>query len=523
MRGRGVALAALVVGSCAALSLPVRAQTFPVDDPVLERIWALGMDSSRVEELAQALTDSIGPRLTGSPQLRAAQRWILSRYEAWGIAAREERYGTWKGWRRGYTHVDLIAPRVRTLEGTMMAFSAGTKKPVEGDVIVLPLLETREAFERWLPAARGKFVLTAAPEPSCRPDDADTRWATPAVRARLQRQRDSIAESWSARLLLAGVDNAGLQSRLEAAGAAGILWARWSRGWGVDRLFGTDVQRVPVVQLSCEDYGLVFRLAERGQGPRLRLDARSQSLGEVPVFNVLGELRGREKPDEYVMLSAHLDTWDGASGATDNATGTVMMMEAMRLLKAVLPSPRRTILVGHWAGEEQGLNGSRAFVQDHPDVVGGVQVLLNQDNGTGRVTRIAMHGFTEAGGFFARWLARIPVELSSQIELDNPGRPTTGGSDHSAFLCAGAPAFRLSAEDHDYNVYTWHTTRDTYDKVVPENVRQNAVLTAMLAYLASEDPERVPRDQRLMTANGDSAAWPTCRAPRRSSSEPRAR
>ena len=521
MLGRTIALAALV--TVASSFEPASAQTFPVEDPVLRRIWTRGMDSSRVATLAQALSDSIGPRLTGSPQLRAAQQWILARYKEWGIAAREERYGTWKGWRRGYTHVDLIAPRPRTLDATLLAFSPGTTRPVEGTVVIVPPVESRQAFDLWLPSVRGKFVLSVAPEIACRPDESLERWTTGETRARIRQQRDSIAEAWSARSLASALDAAGLQTALEKAGAAGILVHRWSGGWGADRVFSTSTTRAPVLQLSCEDYGLIYRLAERGQGPRLRVDARSQSLGEVPVFNVLGEIRGSEKPDEYVMLSAHLDTWDGASGATDNATGTVMMMEAMRLLKQTYPSPRRTILVGHWAGEEQGLNGSRAFVADHPDIVNGIQILLNQDNGTGRVTRIGMHGFTEAGSFFGRWVARLPSEISTDLELDIPGTPSEGGSDHAAFVCAGAPAVRMAAEGADYQTYTWHTTLDTYDKIIVDNVKRNAVMAAMLAYLASEEAEKLPRDRRLMTANGNDASWPTCRKPRRSSTEPRAR
>ena len=169
---------------------------------------------------------------------------------------------------------------------------------------------------------------------------------------------------------------------IEAAGAAGVVTARWSNDWGANRIFSASTTRIPSLHLSCEDFGLVHRLASNDQGPRLRLDAESEFLGEVPVYNVVGELRGTELPDEYVLLTAHLDSWDGASGATDNGTGSTMMMEAMRILKEVHPQPRRTILVAHWGGEEQGLIGSGAFAEDHPEVVDGLQAAFNQDNGT---------------------------------------------------------------------------------------------------------------------------------------------
>src|SRR5690606_18837840 len=222
----------------------------------------------------------------------------------------------------------------------------------------------------------------------------------------------------------------------------------------------------------------------------------------------------------YVMLSAHFDSWDGSSGATDNVTGTVTMLEAMRILKAAYPNPKRTILVGHWGGEEQGLNGSRAYMAEHPEVVTGLQALLNQDNGTGRVVRISTSGFVNAGENFGRWLARIPSEITQHIDLSVPGNPPGGGSDMASAVCHGAPGFSLSSISWDYGTYTWHTNRDTFDKIMFDEVRNNATLTAMLAYLASEDPEFVSRERRVMGLNraGEQAEWPTCPAPARKSS-----
>ena len=237
-------------------------------------------------------------------------------------------------------------------------------------------------------------------------------------------------------------------------------------------------------------------------------------LGEVPVWNTVGVIRGSQSPEEYVMLSAHFDSWDGSSGATDNGTGTITMMEAMRILKSVYPGPRRTILVGHWNGEEQGLNGSRAFAKDHPEIVGGLQVLFNQDNGTGRVVRISMQGLTQVAPYFASWFAKLPAELTGEIDLDIPGTPGGGGSDYASFVCAGAPALGLSSLSWDYSTYTWHTNRDTFDKIAMDDLRNNATLTAMLVYLASEEPEKLPRERRLLPANprtGERTEWPACR------------
>lgn len=503
---RAAALAALVLAASVSVA---DAQTFPTNDPVMRRLWDEGMtDKSQVARLAQVLTDSIGPRLSGSPGYHAAADWVAARYAGWGIPARKEQYGTWRGWRRRYTHVDLIAPRERTLEGMLLAWSPGTTRPVEGDVIVVPELADSAAARAWLPNVRGKFVLLSAPEPTCRPDENWERLARPASVQAMKASRDSLKRMWNQRAQKLGRNPFDV---LEASGAAGVLTSLWSAGWGVNKVFSASTRTVPVLDVSCEDYGLLHRLAANAQGPRLRLDARAEMLPDAPMFNVVGELKGTEKPDEYVLLGAHLDSWDGASGATDNGTGTVMMMEAMRLLKAAYPNPKRTIIVGHWGAEEQGLIGSRAFSEDHKEVVDGLQAAFNQDNGTWRVEYIRMMGLTGAGAHFGRWFSALPTEIESLIDLDIPGVPETGGSDHMSFLCAGAPSFRLQSHYPDYRQYTWHTNRDTYDKLIIDDLKNNATLAAMLAYQASEDPARVPREQRLLVSpSGATQPWPRC-------------
>jgi Zn-dependent M28 family amino/carboxypeptidase len=214
------------------------------------------------------------------------------------------------------------------------------------------------------------------------------------------------------------------------------------------------------------------------------------------------------------MLSAHFDSWDGGSGATDNGTGTITMLEAMRILKQVYPNPRRTILVGHWSGEEQGLNGSRAFVKDHPEIVSGLQALFNQDNGTGRVENMSASGFPDAATSLARYLSRVPADITRNIKFSFPGAPSGGGTDHASFVSCGAPGFGLGSGDWDYGRYTWHTNRDTYDKISFDDVKNNAALAAMLVYLASEDTVRVSREKRTVfasTASGQPGTWPECR------------
>ncbi len=504
----------LVLGN-ALLPGSATAQDFATDDPVLDRIWQAGMVDSRAEELAQILLDSLGPRLTGTPGSEAAADWVARTYRTWGIDARLEPYGSWTGWRRGITHVDLIEPRVRSLNAMTLAWSPGTSGPVSGDVIMLPRLAGPAALPGFLESARGRFVLLAPPEPTCRPEENWERWATSETLERLRNDRAALRTDWAERLSSTGLRLRELAARLDEGGVAGIFTSNWPNGWGVRRVFDAATRlNAPHIGLSCEDYGLLWRMAERGQGPIVRVEAEAALLGEVPVANLIGMIPGTERPDEYVMLSAHFDSWDGASGATDNGTGTITMMEAMRILQKVYPRPRRTILVGHWNGEEQGLNGSRAFAADYPEVVEGLQLLLNQDSGTGRVTTVSMMGLVDAGGFFGRWLARIPREITRHITLVAPGSPSGGGSDYASFICAGAPAIALSSLSWDYGSYTWHSSLDTFDKVVIDDLKNNATLAAMLAYLASEEPERIPRTRRLMPVDqrtGEPASWPTCR------------
>ncbi len=574
LRRSSIALAAAILAA-ASLAAPLAAQAGASSDPNIARIWRLGMDSSHVQQLAQALFDSVGPRLTGSPGLLAASNWAIGQYKSWGIDAKRENYGTWRGWRRGVSHIDLVSPRVRTLDGTMLAWSPGTGgKTVKAEVIVLPKFRDSTEFVKWLPQAKGKIVMVSPAWPTCRPSEDWFRWSTAESMARMDSEVALMQRDWavmqgpdgrpdstkmyrgtgytlalgtgtlgtrlekagvlatiSSRPKLAGFPNpfqsgnggrggrggrgggatpggasdrgGGPAASLAAANGRGGAGApEGSGGWGTTEIFETYNTIAPAVTLDCEDYGLVFRLAENRQKPVVQLDLDAQLLGEQPVFNTIATIRGSEKPNEYVMLSAHFDSWDGSSGATDNGTGTMMAMEAMRILKLVYPHPKRTILVGHWASEEQGLNGSTAFTEDHPEVMKGLQALFNQDNGTGRVQSISSSGLTDIGHHLKAWYSKLPPFYTDSMSHDvvswsfndvPTGNP--GGTDGAVFACFGTPSFGMGAVSWNYNSYTWHTNRDTYDKIVFDDLKHNATLAAMLAYLASEDPDFIKRDR----------------------------
>jgi carboxypeptidase Q len=470
--------------------------------PVIDAIVKEETTNSQLEKLAHELFDGIGPRLVGTPQMKKANDWAVEKYKSWGISARNEKWGEWRGWERGISHIDMISPRVKTLEGTQLAWSPGMKKTVTAEVIILPDLADSAAFQAWLPQAKGKFVMVSVNQITGRPDDNLNQFGFKETVAKLKGDQAAAAQAWAKRIKATGYTTKTLPVALENAGAVGIVTNLWSAGFGVDKIFGANTKKAPTVDIALEDYTLMYRLIEGGTTPVISMHCESKELGKVPTFNTIAEIKGTEKPDEYVMLSAHFDSWDGGTGATDNGTGTLTMMEAMRILKLVYPHPKRTILVGHWGSEEEGLNGSRAFVEDHPEIVKNLQALFNQDNGTGRVVNISGQGFADSKNFIPRWLAAVPDTMKNRIRTSFPGQPSGGGSDNASFVTVGAPGFSLSSLNWSYFNYTWHTNRDTYDKIIFEEVRNNAMLAAMMAYMASEDPEKTS------TVKAEGVKWP---------------
>jgi hypothetical protein len=508
----------------AVLATPAIAQDNPAGDPVVQRIYDEGMHRSQASRLAQVLMDSIGPRLTGSAANRAANDWLVRTYTSWGVSVKNEQYGTWRDWTRGTSGIELVSPRNRVLEATMHAWSAATPAGgITADVAMIPSssqMADSAGFARWVAGVKGKVVLIGMPQPSCRPDADIRSWADSATYAHAEAQRDSVAADWSKRFATAKVSPRALAAIVERAGAAAVLSNSWSRGWGVDKIQSARVNGIPSFDVSCEDYSLLARLADNGQHPRIHATANATTAAkESPVFNTIATIRGSEKPDEYVMLSAHLDSWDTGSGATDNGTGTITMLEAMRILHTVYPRPKRTILVGHWSGEEEGDIGSSAFAADHPEVLKGLQALFNQDNGTGEIDSVQTNGFIDAAPSLARWMSRMPADLTKNIALMLPGVAHNESTDSDAFDCRNAPGFFLTSSDWAYGDYTWHTNRDTYDKINFDNVKRNATLVAMFAYQASEDPAFLSRTRRVPPTDartGQPARVPQCSNPPRS-------
>ena len=486
---------------------------------VIENIQKEAYENSQLKILGHELLDDIGPRLVGTPQMQQAHDWAVAKYKSWGISAENQQWGEWKGWERGITHIDMIYPRVQTLDGTQLAWNPGTSsKGVTAELIVLPEIKDSISFQQWLPNVKGKFVMIAMKQPTGRPDENWKEFATPKSFEKMKKEREDETKAWDENIKRSGFDRRSIIPALEEAGAVGIVDSYWSKGFGVNKVFGARTKKIPSVDIELEDYTMLYRMVEHGDKPKIHVVAESKNLGRVPTFNTIAAIKGTEKPEEYVILSAHFDSWDGGTGATDNGTGTLVMMEAMRILKKVYPNPKRTILVGHWGSEEQGLNGSSSFVADHPEIVANIQAVFNQDNGTGRVEKINGAGFLQSYDYMSRWLRAVPDTIRKNIETTFPGWPARGGSDNASFVAAGAPAFSLSSLSWNYWNYTWHTNRDTYDKIVFDEVQSNVILTAILAYMASEDDSKTSREQVILPIDdktGEQQKWPTPRVPER--------
>ena len=494
-------------------------------DEVVEKMIDEVYNNSQVEKLSHELFDVIGPRLVGTPQMKNAHDWAVNKYESWGIKSYLHEWGVWRGWERGITHIDMLKPRIRTLAGRQLAWSPSTsKRGVTAELTKIPQINNKEDFELLLKTVKGKFILVSQNQITGRPDSQWEEYSTEESFEKMKKDRDKISEDWYSNIRKSGYGYRDISKAFEDAGAVGLISSYWSKAFGANKVFSARTDKIPNVDLNLEDYTMLYRMVENGINPTVKIISTSTEHGVVPTFNTIAEIKGVEKPNEYVILSAHFDSWDGSQGTTDNGTGTIVMMEAMRILKKFYPNPKRTIMVGHWGSEEQGLNGSRAFVEDYPKIVENTQAVFNQDNGTGRVVSISGQGFLNSYDYISRWLSAVPQDVTKHIETDFPGMPGSGGTDHASFVAAGVPAFNLSALDWEYWNYTWHTNLDSYDKIVFDDLKNNVILTAILAYKASEDNEKASRERRILPKSSinprtgrpiRSRGWPSVRKPNR--------
>lgn len=240
------------------------------NNAVVENIIKEATQNTQLKKLAHELTDGIGPRLVGTPQMKQANDWAVSKYQSWGISARNEKWGEWRGWERGVSHIDMVYPRVKSLEGMQLAWSPSTNgKTVTAETIILGNVPDSMAFQNWLPSVKGKFVMISMNQPTGRPDYNWQEFATKESFEKMKSERTAETTAWRARMTKTGLTPKNLALALEKAGAAGIIASNWSAGFGVNKIFSANTTKIPTVDLALEDYGLLYRLTESGVNLRL--------------------------------------------------------------------------------------------------------------------------------------------------------------------------------------------------------------------------------------------------------------
>jgi carboxypeptidase Q len=482
--------------------LPATAQPAePIHAEINARIRAEGLDRSRIAELAGHLTEVIGPRLTGSPAMRRANEWTAEQFRSWGLEnVRVEPWGEFgRGWERVSYFGRMTQPFVQPLQGQPAAWSGSTDGLVEGGVVRIVADSPDQILERYTGRLSGAIILPVPPvEASPEFEPVNRRFAAealleppvaappgmpdPAVIQRFQRQQQL---------------NAALDSLMRAERPALVLRpSPWQ--YGVIRVGGVGGAAVrqagapeppPTVFLALEHYNQLWRNDERGVETRVEFDVQNRFVDEdLRAFNTLAELPGTDLRDEYVMIGAHLDSWHGGQGATDNAAGSVVMMEAMRILSALGAEPRRTIVIALWSGEEQGLLGSRAWVRANEALWPRISAYLNVDNGTGRVRGIWNQQNEGATPIF-----RQILEPFRDLDVVAVRHGNTGGTDHLAFDAVGVPGFNFIQDPIEYSLRTHHSHMDTFDRLVLDDLRQAAVVVAATAYHLAMRDELMPR------------------------------
>jgi hypothetical protein len=493
-----------------------------------EMVWKFrqeGTNNSKILQIVHMLTDVYGPRLTGSPNLKAAGEWAIEQMHAWGL--KQGRLEPWDFNRVGWTNERLTAHLVSPVKDALvveaLGWTPGTNGVVRGQAMqmTLPQRPTRATFAAYLDplkaSVRGKIVLIGVPNQvlvsfnaaALRREDADvlnTLNAAPQGGPAQQQQQQQPAPPPQQSRDEQPLTNNQLQQQLNqflVDNGALVRINDAGRVHGQIRAFNNpayDVTKAPpTVVMRNEDYGRIWRLVAGGRSVELEFDIVNHTHPEGRTsYNVIAEISGTDKADEVVMLGGHLDSWHAATGATDNAIGCAIMMEAARILVATGARPRRTVRVALWSGEEQGLLGSQAYVREHFGTAeqpkpghakfGGY---FNVDNGTGRV-----RGWTVFGPPAAGTILRDAV--TSLKDLGVLGATTTrsrnrGGTDHTSFNEAGLPGIGAMQDPIEYQSYTWHTNLDTYERIVEDDVKKSAIVVASAVYHLAMRDELLPR------------------------------
>ncbi len=477
----------LLVGM-AAVAGPLRAQV--VDTTGVGVLLAEAMDRSEVMPNLAYLSDVIGPRLSGSSAMRRANDWTAERFRAYGLTASLEPFTFGVTWERGPIAVRLLAPFTRAVTAQSWAWTAGTKgQPAIGPVVRVDV-STPESLAVYKSRVKGAWVLGRPPALVWNPD-GPTMTAQDSARFReQQRVRAQLVADTSAAAVAARRQFAiDLPYLLKAAGALGTL-VDAGKEHALMTMSGSPyrVSPLPSMVIAHEDYALLDRLIAEGVTPRL--EARIQNtLGRTPVqqWNTVAEIKGSELPGQVVILGAHLDSWDLGTGVTDNGAGSMVVLEAARVIARSGLKPKRTIRFVLFGGEEQGLIGSRAYAAAHAAEADSVQAVLVLDNGTGAIVGQALQGRNDLEGLWQRLLAPVASLGASTVRQANKT-----GTDHLSFLPYGIPGFNFDQMPRGYN-HTHHSPSDTYDKAIAGDLKQAAAVMAVTAFELANLSERLPR------------------------------
>ena len=475
----------LAIGSVAALCLWGQTRS-TAPSPFRDADRKLFAEIDKNNELMtnlEYICDMIGPRLTGSDKAKRANQWTLEKFKAYGLEGRLEAWSIGNAWKRGTASGRIVEPAAHPIALASAGWSPSTSGPVRGRLMYAKA-DKPEDLEQYKGKLAGSVLITTEPakvgEAAAAPNAADSLRGergredpelSPEERARLRRQlNDLFKKEGVAAILRESSKEHGL---LNMTGVGGT---------------GYTIAAIPTVFVIHEDYARLWRLLQRQQPVEVEVDVRNEiTSGPVEVYNTVAEIRGSERPEEIVIVGAHLDSWDLGAGATDNATGSSVTLEAARALKASGLQPKRTIRFALFTGEEQGLVGSREYIKAHKDELDKIQGVVIHDTGTGRVK-----SFTMEGRYDLREALDKIAEPLKEVGLDELSMRRTSGSDHVPFRDAGVPAFFGIQDPAEYRK-THHSQSDTFDKLRKDELVQGAKVVAAMAWNLANYPEKLPR------------------------------
>lgn len=495
------------------LAVPAFAQQAePLDAAVVEKIRQEGLKNSQVMDIAFYLTDVNGPRLSGSPGLARANQWTKDKLTSWGLKnATIEPWGTFgKGWEVEKSYLALTKPYYQPMIGSPKAWTPSTNGTVKGQVVLVKATK-EEDLAQYAGKLKGKIVMMQVNNPiktSFEPsafrytDEQLQKMAEPVQPSagRAPMSEEQMAAFRARRALATKMSEMFLQE-----GAAAVLSSR-SGSHGTfftsnGASYAQDAKPVlPEFEIALEDLARMSRLLSAGIPVEVELESKTRFVTDDPQgYNVIAEIPGTDKKlkSELVMLGGHIDSWHAATGATDNAAGVAVMMEAVRIIKALNLQPKRTIRIALWGGEEQGLHGSRGYAKKHLGDAQTMQTLpeydkvsayFNLDNGTGKIRGIYTQGNEAVAPLFKEWFKPFHDLGATTVTNRN-----TGGTDHLAFDALGIPGFQFIQDELEYDTRTHHTNMDTYDRLQPEDLKQASVIVASFVYQTANRKDKLPR------------------------------